>query len=71
MTYMEGVQVDFQKLVTDWAILETVEDFENLIARYLRTTGTLNCLFYNWYILLEHRICSLKLNYLPNMVGNA
>jgi hypothetical protein len=33
MTYMEGVQVDFQKLATDWAVLETVEDYENVIIR--------------------------------------
>ncbi len=31
---MEGVQVDFQKLATDWALLETVQDYENLITRY-------------------------------------
>jgi hypothetical protein len=30
---MEGVQVDFQKLATDWALLETVQDYENLITR--------------------------------------
>ncbi len=33
INYMEGVQVDFQKLATDWALLETVQDYENLITR--------------------------------------
>jgi hypothetical protein len=28
------VQVDFQKLATDWALLETVQDYENLITRW-------------------------------------
>ena len=34
MNYMEGVQVDFQKL-TEWAIPTTVKDYEDAIARYI------------------------------------
>ena len=33
MNYMEGVQVDFEKLATEWARLETVQDYEHLIIR--------------------------------------
>jgi len=35
MNYMEGVQVDFQKL-TEWAIPTTVKDYEDAIARYAK-----------------------------------
>ena len=33
MNYMEGVQVDFEKL-TNWSPPESVKDYENIIARY-------------------------------------
>ena len=32
MNYMEGVQVDFQKL-SEWTSLETVKDYQDLISR--------------------------------------
>ena len=34
MNSMEGVQVDFPTLVTDWAKLDTLQDYENIITRY-------------------------------------
>ena len=33
MNYMEGVQVDFEKLI-EWSPPESVKDYENIIARY-------------------------------------
>ena len=33
MNFMEGVQVDYQKLSNDWISLETVEDYEHVITR--------------------------------------
>ena len=33
MNYMEGVQVDFEKLTTEWTSSETEEDYKHLIIR--------------------------------------
>jgi hypothetical protein len=41
MNFMEGVQVDFQKLANDWISLETVEDYEHVIARFVLFVGML------------------------------
>ena len=32
-SYLEGVQVDFQRLA-EWTTFETLSDYEDLIARY-------------------------------------